>query len=760
MSEDGETSYDWQWDDDDMIPGPYNRDEDDATDETPGDLDFDEVYDDHPWQWTPRTMSFDPDTSDSSMPELQRPDGSVHVPLWLCRNCHSTQWRTHGEGYVCLDCGCPNFYDANLPHSHDTGLGSWTYTPHAPRGETRHDDPRPVGHEARETAESEVPTDDPSVDPSTLQPVTRPSRRQRKARKQAAGRDSDSHVPQQPAHTPLRAPVLPGLSPKVPRDDPPPSREQAAQTMPMTGESKAGKGADAGKSKAGKDVDAGKSKAGKGKGDGTLEAGSDHGSSKNAGWRDEMLKSMHGIHNKSQQEKPWDITKGPGPGLKYRGGSPPLPPAWDAQKGDLQAFQRWERKLALWRRQIRSYLPPNEASMYLFVNLGGEAAEELEHCDLDKVDDPQGIEYVLETLRAPLMVKGIYLKRKLLDDFERLSRRVNESIRSFTNRYHRCERSLAAVGVHVNHMYDEEAAGSRLLDRMRLSAEAQRMILVATSNSIRYQDVKEAAETQFPEHRAVPAVVYTRDFETHTKEPRERTDQPVRDQGKSKGKGKHKGKSSSKSSSSNTFVRSSYLTEVPEGDQADEEQGAMEETHEDEGEQPPDELEAEPHDLDGEDEAEADADMSDLDLAAHCLTVTARRLSGMRLGRKFSGGGKSIAQRKAESHCAVCGQKGHWQGDKECPQSGTPSGDGKPKTGKDDSKTKGSGKKVLLTVAHPDGCNRSVTFNTDTNDKMESPMAPTLPMWSLHHQRCLHRDPWDRDCARFLVLTSPCSTTT
>ena len=234
MSQEGETSYDWQWDDDDMIPGPYNRDEDDATDETPGDLDFDEVYDDHPWQWTPRTTSFDQDTSDSSMPELQRPDGSVHVPLWLCRNCHSTQWRTHGEGYVCLDCGCPNFYDANLPHSHDTGLGSWTYTPHAPRGETRHDDPRPVGHDARETAESEVPTDDPCVDPSTLQPATRPSRRQRRARKQAAGRDSDSHVPQQPAHTPLRAPVSPGL--------------------------------------------------------------------------------------------------------KYRGGSPPLPPAWDAQKGDLQAF--------------------------------------------------------------------------------------------------------------------------------------------------------------------------------------------------------------------------------------------------------------------------------------------------------------------------------------------------------------------------------------------------------------------------------------
>ena len=75
----------------------------------------------------------------------------------------------------------------------------------------------------------------------------------------------------------------------------------------MTGESKAGKGADAGKSKAGKDVDAGKSKAGKGKGDGMLKAGSDHGSSKNAGWRDEMLKSTTSPNKKSLGTSPKDL---------------------------------------------------------------------------------------------------------------------------------------------------------------------------------------------------------------------------------------------------------------------------------------------------------------------------------------------------------------------------------------------------------------------------------------------------------------------
>ena len=45
------------------------------------------------------------------------------------------------------------------------------------------------------------------------------------------------------------------------------------------------------------------------------------------------------------------------------------------------------------------------------------------------------------------------------------------------------------------------------------------------------------------------------------------------------------------------------------------------------------------------------------------LTVTAKKLSGLRLGRKFSGGpGKpkpDIATQNKNSHCAICGQVGH-----------------------------------------------------------------------------------------------------
>lgn len=59
---------------------------------------------------------------------------------------------------------------------------------------------------------------------------------------------------------------------------------------------------------------------------------------------------------------------------------------------------------------------------------------------------------------------------------------------------------------------------------------------------------------------------------------------------------------------------------------------------------------------------------------AQVLTITARKLAGVTLGRKFttqppSKGNfksKSVEERKRNSHCAICGEKGHWQGDEAC----------------------------------------------------------------------------------------------
>ena len=232
-------------------------------------------------------------------------------------------------------------------------------------------------------------------------------------------------------------------------------------------------------------------------------------------------------------------------------------------------------------------------------------------------------------------------------------------------------------------MYDSESRGARLLDRLRLNLDQQRLILVGSGQSIEFEAIRDAAILQFPDHRPTPYVTHAKEFEWGSK---------------SNDRARHDGSTSSTSSSSSSFQkghkgkgkggsgkdgyrkggptpRSAYVAEhgeeEDEGNEANGDLETIEETNEEEQE----EYASVEEEAEGQQGEQEDADESDLELAAHCLTVTARRLNGLRLGRKFSGG-KSLAQRKQESHCAVCGEKGHWKGDPECAMSDKTQSDG------------------------------------------------------------------------------------
>ena len=138
------------------------------------------------------------------------------------------------------------------------------------------------------------------------------------------------------------------------------------------------------------------------------------------------------------------------------------------------------------------------------MSLNGEAEEELENADLQKINHKKGIEFILETLRNALKTRAIYQKRKYMHDFEQVSGFSNEGVRAFCNRYHRVERALQACGTDIEPMYDSEARGARLLERLRLSPEQRRMILIGAGHSLHFDSIKEAAQLQFPDHRQVP----------------------------------------------------------------------------------------------------------------------------------------------------------------------------------------------------------------------------------------------------------------
>lgn len=62
-----------------------------------------------------------------------------------------------------------------------------------------------------------------------------------------------------------------------------------------------------------------------------------------------------------------------------------------------------------------------------------------------------------------------------------------------------------SCGIPVDGMYDSESRGARLLDRFRLNLHQQRLILVASGQSLEFDVIREAAQIQFPRSPSNPS---------------------------------------------------------------------------------------------------------------------------------------------------------------------------------------------------------------------------------------------------------------
>ena len=649
-------------------------------------------------------------------PERLQADPGLGEPIWLCLRCDSDRFVWTATGWTCAACDADQFYDSNLPARRESANGSWVYMPRrSPSSSSSGWTPSaasavpplaagrpPSGASSmREEAESETVTNDPSVNPDNMMPNN--NRRRRRTTRTSgphhehADRSKGAVAP----HDRSKGAVAPrGGQPAVLRA-PPGLHDEQVQPL------------------------------------------------------DTLIQSLP---KHSSKDSEWNSLKGPRPGVKFRGGTPPSPPVWSYSRDDLRAFQKWERKVRIWELQVASYVPANEASMLLYVSLRGEAEEEMEHCDLESINHKNGVNYIIESLRAPLMTRAVYLKRRYLHEYELLQRVNGESIRSFCNRYHRVERSLMAVNVDVGSMYDSESRGSRLLDRMRLSLEQQRLVLVGSGQSLHFESIKEAAQLQFPEHRPVPQITYSREFDTREhREPRHpgagdhprAHGYPPRDQGKgrfSKGRGKGDGKGKGYFTPKHT----TYIAEADPGGQED-----FENNDDAEHEENPDEaLEEIPEGDEGMINEEDDADSTGegiqdvMNEVAECLTVTARRLQGVTLGRKFSGR-RPLDERKRTSHCAACGEKGHWQGDAACSMSkkneqdnpaGGKGGFSKGNNARDGAKGNGpKGAKKVMTVQHACGTQSSVSFEDEEPAETFGSYFNTLVCYSMPTTNPIHK---------------------
>ena len=228
---------------------------------------------------------------------------------------------------------------------------------------------------------------------------------------------------------------------------------------------------------------------------------------------------------------------------------------------------------------------------------------------------------------------------------------------------------MNTLNINVEQMYDSEARGARLLERAKLSHEHQRQVLIGTMQSLDFDVVKDVLMFQWPDHRPPPpSQVFGDKRQQNARSP--------------KGDGKGKGKDQQRLQQQ---PKRAYVTETeqtPEGND-EQQEDAPEPTPEGE-EDAPEAEEVDQDEVQGEDEPEDDDFTQQIN---EIMTVTARKLAGVMQARKFATPKKSIAERKRTTHCAVCGQQGHWQGDPECAASSKKTNKGSGKGGKSDEKS-------------------------------------------------------------------------
>ena len=90
------------------------------------------------------------------------------------------------------------------------------------------------------------------------------------------------------------------------------------------------------------------------------------------------------------------------------------------------------------------------------------------------------------SLQSHSWEKALYFKRLYLQEWESISRRLNESVCSYVNRFRRVLMDLRSQEVGLEAAFASETVGFRLLERCKLRPDQQRIVLVGSNQCFDY----------------------------------------------------------------------------------------------------------------------------------------------------------------------------------------------------------------------------------------------------------------------------------
>ena len=165
---------------------------------------------------------------------------------------------------------------------------------------------------------------------------------------------------------------------------------------------------------------------------------------------------------------------------KYRTGPMPMAPPYDGDvEKDPKGYDRYVRRVEIWRFMAKDFAPPEELALKLLEKLDKDAADEFEHELVLTFAVPDGIDKILARLSV-FKTKQIHASSDVIRKFEHLARDPGESIHKHIRHFKNVERELRKYSFE---RYLEYARCVKLLDGSKLSEEALRTVLTSAGNN-------------------------------------------------------------------------------------------------------------------------------------------------------------------------------------------------------------------------------------------------------------------------------------
>jgi hypothetical protein len=143
-------------------------------------------------------------------------------------------------------------------------------------------------------------------------------------------------------------------------------------------------------------------------------------------------------------------------------------------------LRKWKRKVDIWLKRVKNYLPPNEQALELLGALTGPAEEELSTVDPDVFDHPDGVKRLIAKFEVHCKEESVVRQSIAINAFETLVRTPGMSMTKYITAWRQAKMKIKDAGIQP---YPDEVRAARLLEGAKITEQSRQIIMTTAGNT-------------------------------------------------------------------------------------------------------------------------------------------------------------------------------------------------------------------------------------------------------------------------------------